>query len=188
VDTICQHFCDDPQNFPLDKFFQKGVGVGQKVLFIGESPAPNGWRKSGKACYTPDGKLLPTGKRLNELFNTFKLTVDKCGFTELAKCYVGKNKKLLKDCSRKCWPILLKQMENNKSRLLIILGVHTTNIFSKLVKKELPIGKLTKIRVNGKTYTVLPIFHPSPINPYGHEKNKKIFAKLQNDINKNISS
>ena len=182
--SLHEHYCKNPDNFPLEKFFQTGVGRGQKVLLIGESPAGNGWRKSGKACCTPEGKLLPTGQRLNELLNPFNLTVDKCGFTELSKCYIGKDRKLLKSCSQKCWPIFLKQLNTHHCKLLIILGVHTTNLFDWLSGYDLQVGKLTKITLQERNYTILPIYHPSPINPYSRQKNKRIFEILQKDIEK----
>ena len=168
----------------MGKFFQKGVGHGQEVLLIGESPAGNGWRKSGKACYTPENKLLPTGNRLNELLRPFNLSVDECSFTELSKCYVGKNRKLLKECSKKCWPIFLKQLNVHQCKFLIILGVHTTNLFNWLSGNCLRVGKLATITLQEKSYIVLPIYHPSPINPHGRQKNKNIFKLLQKDIEK----
>lgn len=182
--SLHEHYCKNVNNFPLEKFFQKGIYPGQKTLLVGESPAGNGWRKSGKACYTPEGKLLPTGQRLNELFKPFNLSVDKCGFTELSKCYIGKDRKLLKNCSQKCWPIFLKQLSANNCKFLIILGVHTTNLFNWLSGYELRVGKLTKITLQERNYTVLSIYHPSPINPYSRQKNKKIFETLQKDIQK----
>ena len=183
-----EHYCNDVENFPLEKFFQRGKGQGQKVLLIGESPAANGWRKSGKACYSPDGKLLATGKRLNELLGLFNLSVEVCGFTELAKCYVGNNKKLLKECSRKCWPILLKQLTKNPCNLLIILGVHTTHLFTQLSKHDLVVGEMTEIKFAKRSYVVLPIYHPSPINPYSRAKNREIFTRLHKEIEEILSA
>ena len=146
MESLHEHYCKNTDNFPIEKFFQKGVGRGQKILLVGESPAENGWRKSGKACYTPDGKLLPTGQRLNELLELFNLSVDRCGFTELSKCYIGKDRKLLKSCSEKCWPIFLKQLKTHSCKLLVILGVHTTNLFNSLSGYNLQVGKLTNFR------------------------------------------
>jgi hypothetical protein len=98
------HVCNDISTFPIDKFHQLGNGRGKKVLIVGESPAPNGWRLSGKSCYNTEGKLLATGKRLNELLSALELSVEVCGFMELSKCYIT-NRKELKSCCEKCWPI-----------------------------------------------------------------------------------
>ena len=75
------HVCEKINTFPLEKFHQLGVGKGRGILIVGESPAPNGWAISGKACYRSDGKILPTGKRLNELLGTLGTSVEESGFT-----------------------------------------------------------------------------------------------------------
>ena len=183
-----QHCCDDIDNFPLDKFFQKGKNRGERLLIVGESPAENGWRKTGKACYSPEGRLLATGARLNELLEEFGLSVENCGFTELSKCFLGKNRKKLDECCRKCWPILLKQLLGTEYRLIITLGVVTAKIFGELAGKDLEIGKSAIIELADKTRTVLPIYHPSPINPWGRERNRKIFAKYRVEIGECINN
>jgi uracil-DNA glycosylase family 4 len=175
------HVCDNIKEFPLDKLYQKGTGLGKKVLILGESPAPNGWIISGKACYKPDGKILPTGKRLNELLKPMELSVEICGFTEICKCFVSKRTEL-ESCSKKCWPILIRQIENNDYNLLVVLGVKTTEILSKIIQKKLTMGSIQDIEINNKKYKILPIFHPSPINPTGHSKNIDVFTKLQDNI------
>jgi uracil-DNA glycosylase family 4 len=167
--------------FPLEKFHQLGKGKGKKLLIVGESPAPNGWVISGKACYRSDGKILPTGKRLNEILSPIKLSVDVCGFTELSKCFVS-NRAELEVCSKKCWPIFLKQIGDKNYKLLIILGVKTTSIFSKIINENLMMGEIADVQLNGKNYKILPIFHPSPINPTGHQKNISLFKNLYKDI------
>jgi len=155
-----EHYCEFPNEFPEHKFHQKGIGKGKYVLLVGESPAPNGWRKSGKACYSPEGKL--------------------------SKCFVGKYRKQLQICSQKCWPILLRQLASSKYKLLVILGVETLRIFNFISGLNLQIGKLEKALVGNKEYSVLAIFHPSPINPNGRVKNKEIFQRLQTSLNKII--
>lgn len=176
-----QHICKQINKFPLDKFHQIGEGVGERLLIVGESPAPNGWIVSGKACYRADGKILPTGKRLNELLEQFGFSVETSGFTELSKCFVAKRSEL-ESCSKKCWPIFLNQIEGKEYRLLIILGVLTTKILSKVIDRELIVGEIAEIDLHGKKHKVLPIFHPSPINPTGHAKNVAIFKKLKSEI------
>lgn len=171
------HVCEQVDIFPLEKFHQLGTGKGKGILIIGESPAPNGWIISGKACYRPDGKILPTGKRLNELLSPLNVSVEDVGFTELSKCFVSKRNEL-DTCSKKCWPIFLKQIMNQRYRLMIVLGVKTNTIFSKLIDKDLAIGKIADIKIERRKYKVLPIFHPSPINPTGHSKNLKVFKQM----------
>ena len=182
-----EHYCEATDAFPPKKFLQLGTNKGKRILILGEAPAPNGWRKSGKAFYTPDGKLLPTGKNLNKLLANLNLSVEICGFTELVKCYSGKDKKPLEVCGRKCWPILLRQLKNNDYSLIIVLGVKTLEIFSKLVDRDLSIGELTDVIIESKKYKVLPIYHPSPIAPFNHSKNTGIFKNLQKELEKAIT-
>lgn len=171
------HVCGRISAFPKEKFHQLGTGKGKRILIVGESPAPNGWIVSGKACYKPNGKILPTGKRLNELLSLLGTSVEESGFTELSKCFVS-NRSELSSCSKKCWPIFVSQVKDRDYELLIILGVNTSNIFSSLIGKNLIMGEISNIELDGRKYKVLPIFHPSPINPTGHAKNLKIFKNL----------
>lgn len=181
-----EHYCNNVDKFPIDKFLQRGTGRGKKLLIVGESPAPNGWRKSGKACYTPEGKLLPTGIRLNELLKPYLLSVANCGFTELAKCHVGKDRKLLLSCSRKCWPIFIKQTDLVNSELILLLGIKTLEVFNKISGNTLQVGEIDKVKLGRNNFLILPIYHPSPINPHGKRKNQSIFRHnncvLQNTI------
>ena len=182
-----EHHCVDIEEYNLDLFFQEGVGIGQKILILGESPAENGWRKSGKACFTPEGKIVPTGRRLNELLSPFDLSVETCAFTELSKCFIGKDRQLLSQCSQKCWPIFIKQIESKNIELIIPLGVHTLEIFNSLDGSNLKIGELSSAEINGHAYYIFPIFHPSPINPYGRQKNLDIFAQNEQALREIIS-
>jgi len=179
-----EHYCHDINSFPLDKFLQRGKGIGKKVLILGEAPAANGWRKSGKAFYTVEGKLIPTGKNLNKLLDQFKLSVEICAFTELIKCFIGSNRKLLNVCGKKCWYIFIKQLELLHPVLIIILGVTTLDIFNKQLESSLPREEISKIQINGKIYSVLPIYHPSPINSTNRPKNEEIFKKNTINLNK----
>lgn len=176
------HFCSNADNFPLNKFHQKGTGVGERVLLVGESPAPNGWRLSGKACYDSNGKLLATGKRLNQFLSNINLSVEICGFTELAKCYVGKDRKILDKCCVGCWSIFKKQIKTVDYKLLIILGVKTLEIFNKLCNSQLKTGVLADVVIDGKNYKVLGTYHPSPVNPYSQKKNLEIMQKVKNSL------
>lgn len=177
-----EHYCGNVSKFPLDKFIQLGTGKGSKVLIVGEAPAPNGWRKSGRAFYTTDGKLLPTGKNLNRLLAGLGLSMEVCAFTELVKCFVGRDRKLLNSCGEKCWPIFLRQLKSGEYNLVILLGVKTLEIFNKLLGSDLKVGQLSKVEIEGRSFNTLPIYHPSPIAPFNHRKNQKIFENLENKL------
>jgi uracil-DNA glycosylase family 4 len=178
-----EHNCENIEDYPLDRFLQLGSGNGEKVLIVGESLARNGWRVSGKAFYSPEGKVLPTGRILNKLIERFDLSIESCGFTEIAKCYIGQDRNQLDECGKKCWPIFAKQIVLHDFKLVILLGKKTLEIFNKCAGTSLETGKIEKINLNKKEYRILPIFHTSPANPYGYIKNKEILDNLEKEIN-----
>jgi uracil-DNA glycosylase family 4 len=177
-----EHYCHDAMNFPTNKFLQQGSGRGRRILVVGESPAPNGWRKSGKAFYTIENKLLPSGRNLNELLKSFGLRIEDCAFTELIKCYVGNDRKLLKSCGEKCWPIFERQLAAYQFELLIILGKATLDIINRQLKADFQIGNISKIQMNGREYLLFPIYHPSPINPNNRRNNLLIFSNRSDEL------
>ena len=183
-----EHYCNNSENYPLNKFLQLGTGKGRKVLIVGESPAPNGWRKSGRAFYTQDSKLLPTGKNLNKILEKYGLGVENCGFTELVKCFVGKDRYMLNTCGEKCWDIFTKQLRIYNFRFLIILGVKTLELFNKCANLSLKIGVIDNVKINDHTYTILPLYHPSPISPIGHKNNLEIFKTNDQKITQILSN
>jgi uracil-DNA glycosylase family 4 len=177
-----EHYCTVVEQFPRSKFLQEGTGKGKRVLIVGEAPAPNGWRISGQAFYTPGGKLLPTGRNLNELLAAYDLSVKTVGFTELVKCFPGKKRGRLKNCGQKTWPIFEDQLRYGNYELLILLGVKTLEIFNQLTGYSLPIGEMKHVDINGGEFAVFPIYHPSPIAPYNHTRNIGLFQNTDNDI------
>jgi uracil-DNA glycosylase len=62
-------------------------------------------------------------------------------------------------------------------KLFVLLGAHTTSIFSRLSGMPLAMGAFADVAVGGKKYAVLPIYHPSPINPKNRERNREIFRR-----------
>ncbi len=141
-----------------------GAGEGRSVLIVGESPAPCGWRLSGRPFYTPEGRILPSGRYLSEVLRAVGLSVDTCSFTELVKCYVAGDRARLDRCGQKCWSILARQLQHYGFRLVILLGVKTLGIANRNLGTRLQLGELSDISVGDRHYKVLPIFHPSPIN------------------------
>jgi len=160
------HCCED-KKIALDKYLQIGSGIGRGLLAIGESPALNGWMKSGRAFYTTEGKIVPTGRNL--LINLKQinsgLDLNNIYFTEISKCYIGSNRKRLINCAAKTWPHFIEQINYVKPKLIILLGKKTTEIFNKLAGTNLVIGNIQQIDISGNLFNFLPIYHPSPLNP-----------------------
>lgn len=181
------HNCDCIQTKPPSFFFQKGVGVSCKILILGESLAQNGWVESGKAFYTTEGKIVPTGKRLNEELAILKLRFEECAFTEIAKCYLGNNRKLLKSCGLRSGEHLFSQLKTYKINLIISLGVITKDILEELFNTKLQIGEISHIAHRDKKFSILPLYHPSPASPFGHGKNLTIISSKASQIKKIIN-
>ncbi len=177
--------CNLCQNVIKFKFNTVSFGKNKDLLFIGESPAKNGWCITGKAFYDINNKILPTGRVLNELLNIIGLGIDDITFTEACKCQVS-DRKDLKEYSANCLNFLREQILKINPKIIIPLGDHPTRIILKdLVKYKNfseVVGKEFDININKSIYKVVPIYHPSPISPIGYRCNVPIFEHLKEII------
>ena len=173
------HNCDNLANKPASFFFQEGIGRGKDILILGESLARNGWVQSGKAFYTPEGKLVPTGRKLNEELAIIGLKLEECAFTEIAKCFIGKNRKVLASCGMKSKDHLLLQLRTCKPKIVMSLGVVTKDALQQVFGVEFEMGTPKQIEADGGSFTLLPLYHPSPASPYGHGKNMAIMTEFK---------
>lgn len=151
-----------------------------KFIIIGESPAKDGWIQSKKAFYNDSGKLQASGRVLEKLLNDIGLTVEDIYFTECCKCIIEDRAKLEK-CSNNCKPILYKQLEAIPCNVIITMGLHPTQaLLNKKIKKFADyVGKEFDLEVNCRKYKLIPIYHPSPLNPKGYKGNVEIFKHIQ---------
>jgi uracil-DNA glycosylase family 4 len=156
-------------------------GKNTNLLFIGESPAKNGWIKSGKAFYDINNKLLPTGKVLDRLLKIINLSIDDITFTEACKCALNSRKEL-KQSSFNCFPFLERQINKLNAKILIPLGEYPTRILLndiKFKKFSDVVGKIYKKKIGTLSLIIIPIYHPSPINPKGYKDNIEIFNLIK---------
>ena len=155
-------------------------GKNTDILFVGESPAKNGWILTGKAFYDSKNKLLPTGKVLNELLKIINLNIDEITFTEACKCHIP-NRKILKETSINCLPFLESQIIELDSKIIIPLGEHPTRILinENFTKFGDVAGKIFEKEFDNKKIYIIPIYHPSPINPKGYKNNIEIFNTIK---------
>jgi DNA polymerase len=160
------------------------VGKETKHLFVGEAPAPNGWRKSGRAFYTPQGKLLATGRNFLKMLETLEIKLEDITYTEVVKC-MPRERKFLKKAVKNCKPFLLKQLELIKPKIIIPLGsyasIHLTEILG--IRNSRPFKELKGNLLKTKDFLVLPLQHPSPANPYGLKFNLPVLKKLVSSKN-----
>jgi uracil-DNA glycosylase family 4 len=150
---------------------------------VGESPAARGWRLSGRAFYTLEGRLLASGRYLNQVLEMVGLRVDSCGFTELVKCYVlDGDRRQLPACGMKCWSILVRQLRHYNFRVVVVLGVRTLDIVNQALGVTLRVGELGSIDIGKHSYQILPLFHPSPRNPLNHGRNMHIMKRVAANV------
>ena len=176
------NLCNDMvEKFPNSKTVSKGTK--KEIVILGEAPANNGWRKSGVAWYDINHKLLPSGVVLQKLLGIINLKIEDTYFLEAIKCY-PKDRKYLTNCSKNCRKYLLKQLDIIKPKIILALGDAATKAILDIKYKKFSdiVGKEFKI----DTYTIIPIYHPSPISPMSYKGNEKIFKRLAKIVENQI--
>lgn len=152
------------------------------MLILGESLGKNNCLESGKAFYTTEDKVVPTGKKLNEELKLLKLCFEECAFTEIAKCYLANNRKILKTCGLKSGKQLISQIKAYNIKIIFSLGVITKDILEELFEVNLPMGEINQVGVGDRKIAVLPLYHPSPASPRGHRRNLEILERVGGKI------
>ncbi len=152
------------------------LGSNNDIVLIGEAPANNGWRKSHMLWKDVNGKVLPSGKVLQKLFDFIGKSIFDITFIEAVKCYPIKRNNL-KICSKNCKCFMMRQLEILKPKLIITLGdAPTRSILDfKFDKFSEVVGNIYKVN----DFSVLPIYHPSPISPKSYKENVPIFNKIK---------
>ncbi len=187
METLEQHYCNNPAAFPLGEMFKRGKGRGARVLIVGQSPASNGWRETGVAFHTRDEGTLPTGENLDELLRLLDLSLEECAYTDLVKCYRGKNSRgkdrgVRKSCVRGCWPIFEQQLDTGDFGLLILLGQVVLDAFIDETQWPLFRGRLSSVVLSGAQYEVLPIYHTLHRYQGSARENLRTFEKLGDEL------
>ena len=64
------------------------------------------------------------------------------------------------------------------------MGLHPTQAIlkTKINKFADYVGREFEIVLGDKKYTLIPIYHPSPLNPKGYKDNLPIFEKLKETL------
>lgn len=169
----CNKCLDMIEKFPNSKTVS--IGCDNRIVILGEAPANNGWRKSGVAWYDVNHKLLPSGVVMQRLLDIVNIKLEDVYFLESIKCYPV-DRKFLNKCSLNCRGFLFKQLEVIKPKVILSLGDAATKsiLDIKYSKFSEVVGK--RFLVNDMT--IIPIYHPSPINPKSYNGNVDIFKEL----------
>ena len=165
----------------LPKLTEKSIQYGNtNFIIIGESPAKDGWIVSKKAFYNKAGALQGTGKVLEKLLNNIGISINDIYFTECCKCIIEDRNKLAK-CSSNCFQILTEQLQDIPCDIILTMGLHPTQaiLHTKIKKFADFVGKEFNLQIGNKNFRLIPIYHPSPLNPKGYKDNVSIFEKLK---------
>ena len=165
----------------LPKLVENSMQIGKtRFVIIGESPAKDGWIESKRAFYNTAGKLQASGRVLEKLLNGIGLTIEDIYFTECCKCIIEDRKNLHK-CSANCKPLLSEQLNTIPCDIIVTMGLHPTQAIlnEKINKFADYVGKEFEVFLGDKKYLLIPIYHPSPLNPKGYKNNIPIFEKLK---------
>ena len=163
------------------KLVKNSMQIGKtSFVVIGESPAKDGWIQSKKAFYNSAGKLQGTGRVLSKLLSDIGLSLSDIYFTECCKCII-EDRKDLEICSKNCLPILIEQLNSIPCDVIVTMGMHPTQaILNTKIKKFADyVGQIYEISLGKKRYKVIPIYHPSPLNPKGYKDNVAIFNTIK---------
>jgi uracil-DNA glycosylase len=78
-------------------------------------------------------------------------------------------------------PILIEQLNELPCNIIVTMGLHPTQAImnTKINKFADVVGKTFNITLGNKEYILIPIYHPSPLNPKGYKDNIPIFEKLK---------
>ncbi|MBQ7352235.1 MAG: hypothetical protein IJW59_05210 [Clostridia bacterium] len=168
----------------LPKLTENSLQYGiTNFIIIGESPAKDGWIDSKRAFYNTSGKLQATGRVLEKLLNNIGLSISDIYFTECCKCIISDRGRLEK-CSKNCMPILIEQLNEIPCEIILTMGVCPTQAIlqTKIKKFADYVGKEFDITLGNRKYKLIPIYHPSPLNPKGYKENLPIFDRIKNNL------
>lgn len=168
----------------LPKLIDTHIQLGKTpFIIIGESPAKDGWIISKRAFYNTQGKLQASGRVLEKLLNNVGYSIDDVYFTQCCKCII-EDRKTLQVSSNNCLPILIEELKSIPCNIIITMGVHPTSALLKTKIKRFSdvVGKVFDFKIENKNYQLIPIYHPSPLNPKGYKDNVPIFAMIKNNL------
>lgn len=164
-------YCAHREQFP-DKLPTFQIKLRNNILFVGRDPAKNGWRKSGKAFFRPDGKMILSGIIFSKQLKKVGASIEEINFVELLKCFPhdGKLRPPKKDEIKNCRKWLISQINIIQPAVIVPMGKEPTEFF---LEKTIKMGDVAGKRFDWQGFSVIPIFHTSPANPANMKSNPK---------------
>lgn len=163
------------------KLTESSMQIGNsRILIIGESPAKDGWIISGRAFFNSSGKLQATGRVLEKLLGILGLSIADIFFTECCKCIIDSRSEL-KSCSENCLPFLKKQIVELPCDIVLTMGHFPSQALlgQKIDRFSDYVGRVFDMEIGEKRFSIIPIFHTSPLNPKGFSGNIPVFEKIK---------
>lgn len=171
--------CKKCLNVHAPAFETVSLGAKCEILVIGEAPAKNGWRLTGKAWINEKGNLVPTGKTLQKLLNRIGLDIDDISYMEAIKCYPEKGK-VTKEQTINCKHYCYEQIDMLRPQIILSMGKYATEFLLGGEKKFSDmVGNTYSITTSNGIYTIIPIYHTSPASPLSYKGNLEIFEKIK---------
>ena len=175
--------CQKCRNVHSPAFYTVSLGEDCRILIVGEAPAKNGWRVTGKAWINEKGELVPTGKVLQKLLNEIGLNIFDIAFLEAIKCY-PENGKITNEQKINCKKYCIQQIALLKPQIVLTMGKNATEY---LLGKDVPfsknIGNEFLLNTQLGSYKIIPIYHTSPVSPLSYKGNIEAFKHIKRLIN-----
>ena len=181
-DLILQ--CKKCCNAHSPAFETVSLGTKCEILVVGEAPAKNGWRVTGKAWTNRKGSIVPTGKILQKLLNRIGLDINEISYMEAIKCYPEQGKVTRKHAVN-CRDYCYKQIDILRPRIILSMGKHATEyLLGSEDKFSDKVGNVYSMATSNGIYTVIPIYHTSPASPLSYKGNLEVFERIRELIKK----
>jgi len=137
--------------------FADGNPECSKIVLIGEAPGENE-DLQGKPFVGIGGKLL------NQFLQEAGISRENDVYIiNTVKCRPPNNRVPTKKEKATCRHFLTKQISIINPKLIILCGTTAMSDFIEKVKITEVHGQIFKINIDDKTYTAMPILHPSPL-------------------------
>ncbi|WP_459891386.1 uracil-DNA glycosylase [Desulfothermus okinawensis] len=149
-----------------------------RIMLIAQAPGKNE-DKEGRMFIGPSGKVL------DELLNSAKITRSDIYMTNLIKCMLPKNRRPKQDEIESCSYYLTKEIDLINPEILVPLGYYATRYIFKRYAMPLP-GKKEFFELCGKLFwtgdkKIFPLPHPATVlyDPSRREDLLKKYRKLK---------
>ena len=124
------------------------------IVFVGEAPGKNE-DLQGKPFVGAAGKFL------DEMLATAGLVRSDVYITNIVKYRPPNNRDPLPEEKRAFWPYLMQQLDIIQPKAVLTLGRHSGGGFIPDLRISRDHGQPRKVRLHGREFVVIPLYHPA---------------------------